>query len=312
MKRPKNFFQIGLRGLAMGVAEVIPGVSGGTIALITGIYERLLLSIRAFGPIAFKAYRDKGVRGAWEAVNGPFLLALVSGMALGLGSGVFGVTHILEHYPPLLWSFFFGLIIASSIYLGKSVKWNARTVVALLAGAGIAFWVTVVSPAQGSESLLFLFFSGMIAICAMLMPGISGSFVLLLLGMYTLVISSLKGLLETWEWSYFQIIAIFGAGCLVGMAGFSRLLTWLLRKYHHPTLAVLTGFLLGSLNKIWPWRNVLEYRQNSKGEMVPFREANVMPGQYEGDALVWGSLLLVVVGFFAVFAIERWGREKEA
>ena len=175
MKRPKNYFQIGLRGLAMGIAEVIPGVSGGTIALITGIYERLLLSIRAFGPIAYKAFRDKGLRGAWSAINGPFLVSLVSGMAVGLGTGVFGISHILEHYPPLLWSFFFGLIVASSIYLGKSVKWNWQTVVALLAGAGIAFWVTVVSPAQGSESLIFIFGSGMLAICAMLMPGIIGT-----------------------------------------------------------------------------------------------------------------------------------------
>ncbi|MBK7407840.1 MAG: DUF368 domain-containing protein [Saprospirales bacterium] len=284
----------------MGIAEVIPGVSGGTIALITGIYERLLQSIRAFGPIAYKAFRSDGLRGAWMAVNGPFLLALMIGMASGLVAGVFGISHILEHYPPVLWAFFFGLIIASSIYLGRSVKWDWKAVVALLAGVGVAFWITVVSPSQGSESLLLVFGSGILAISAMLLPGISGSFVLLLLGMYTLVISSLKGVLETGEWAYLKVILVFGIGCLIGLAGFSRLLTWLFRRYANPTMALLTGFLLGSLNKIWPWRNVLEYRENSKGLPVPFRETNVLPGQYEGDPLIVGAVLLVVVGFFAV------------
>ena len=308
MKQRKNFLGISLRGLAMGIAEVIPGVSGGTIALITGIYERLLQSIRAVGPIAYKAFRSDGLRGAWMAVNGPFLLALMIGMATGLVTGVFGISHILEHYPPVLWAFFFGLIIASSIYLGRSVKWDWKAFVALLAGVGVAFWITVVSPSQGSESLLLVFGSGILAISAMLLPGISGSFVLLLLGMYTLVISSLKGVLETGDWAYLKVIMVFGMGCLIGLAGFSRLLTWLFRRYANPTMALLTGFLIGSLNKIWPWRNVLEYRENSKGITVPFRETNVMPGQYEGDPLIIGAVLLLVVGFLAVFAIERWGR----
>lgn len=310
MNSPRKFLQISLRGLAMGIAEVIPGVSGGTIALITGIYERLLQSIKAFGPIAFKAYRTEGVPGAWRAVNGPFLIALLTGMAAGLVTGVFGITHILEHYPPVLWAFFFGLIIASSIYLGRVVKWSWQAVVALLAGAGIAFWVTIVSPSQGSESLLMVFGSGILAISAMLLPGISGSFVLLLLGMYTFVISSLKGLLETWAWSNFQVIVVFAAGCLVGMAGFSRVLTWLLGRYSNPTLALLTGFLIGSLNKIWPWRNVIQYRENSKGHLVPFREENVFPQHYEGDPLLWISILLMVLGFIAVFAIGWMGKKR--
>ena len=314
MNKRKSFIGIGLRGLAMGIAEVIPGVSGGTIALITGIYERLLQSIKAFGPIAYKAFRSKGLRGFWSAVNGPFLLALMIGMASGLIAGVFGISHILENYPPILWGFFFGLIISSSIYLGRTVKWDWRAVIALLAGVGIAFWITVVSPSQGSESLLIVFGSGILAISAMLLPGISGSFVLLLLGMYTLIISSFKGLLETGDWAYLKVIVVFAMGCLVGMAGFSRLLTWLLRRYVNPTMALLTGFLVGSLNKIWPWRNVLEYRQNSKGLMVPFRETNVLPGQYEGDPLILAVVILAVIGFFAVFAIERWGRgiDKES
>lgn len=308
MKKSRSFLQIGLRGMAMGIAEVIPGVSGGTIALITGIYERLLQSIKAFGPIAYKAFRSEGLSGAWRAVNGFFLAALLSGMAVGLVAGVFGISHILEHYPPLLWAFFFGLIVASSIFLGKMVNWDWKAVAALLAGVAIAYWVTVVSPAQGSESLIMVLGAGILAICAMLMPGISGSFVLLLLGMYTFVISSVKGLLETWEWSHFQVVAVFATGCIIGMAGFSRVLTWLLKRYHNPTMAMLTGFLIGSLNKIWPWRNVTEFRENSKGEMVPFREVNVFPGNYEGEPLVWASLALLVIGFVAVFAIELWSK----
>lgn len=308
MKRKSNFIGISLRGLAMGIAEIIPGVSGGTIALITGIYEQLLQSIKAFGPIAFKAFRSDGLRGAWKAVDGPFLFALLVGMAAGVVTGVFGISHILENYPPVLWAFFFGLIIASSIYLGRTVKWDWRAVVALVAGALIAFWITVVSPSQGSESLLIVFGAGILAISAMLMPGISGSFILLLLGMYTFVISSLKGVLETGEWVYIKVVVVFAIGCLIGLAGFSRLLTWLFKRYANVTMAVLTGFLLGSLNKIWPWRNVLEYRINSKGVEVPFRETNVLPAQYDGDPLFWAALLAAVFGFIAVFMIERWGR----
>jgi putative membrane protein len=294
MSKRKSFLGIGLRGMAMGVAEIIPGVSGGTIALITGIYERLLQSIRAFGPIAFRAYRSEGLRGAWTAINGPFLIALGLGMAAGLVVGVFGVTHILENYPPVLWAFFFGLIVASVIYLGRMVSWSGVTAAALLAGAAIAYGITVLTPAEGSESLLIVFGSGILAISAMLLPGISGSFVLLLLGMYTFVIGSFKGLLETGSWDHLKVISVFALGCVAGVASFSRLLTWLLHKYTQPTLALLTGFLVGSLNKIWPWQN---------------ETVNVLPGKYEGDSLLIACLAAFVIGFFAVFAVERFGRK---
>lgn len=294
MSKGKNFLGIGLRGMAMGVAEVIPGVSGGTIALITGIYERLLQSIRAFGPVAYRAYRSEGVRGLWTAINGAFLMALGLGMAVGLVVGVFGVTHILENYPPVLWAFFFGLIVASVIYLGRKVSWNGVTAAALLVGAVIAYGVTVLTPSHGSESLLIVFGSGILAISAMLLPGISGSFVLLLLGMYTFVIGSFKGLLETGSWDHIKVIIAFALGCLVGVVSFSRLLTWLLHKYTQPTLALLTGFLIGSLNKIWPWQN---------------EAVNVMPAKYEGESFLIACLVACVIGFFTVFAVERFGRK---
>lgn len=300
--------------MAMGIAEVIPGVSGGTIAFITGIYERLINTIKTIlGPEIFKSLRHDGLLGAWKKADGLFLTMLLGGMVLGIGVGVFGVTHLLENYPELLWAFFFGLIIASALYIGRQVtKWGAVEIAILVLGVAVAYFITVASPAQGSESLVMVFIAGTIAISALILPGISGSFILLLMGMYTLIIPTVKDALKTFNPDSLVILVVFALGCLLGLATFSRVLSWTFKNYHNQTLALLTGFMIGSLNKIWPWRNVLEYRTNSKGEEVPFIEKSVLPSAYDGDPYVLGVIILMLVGFAAVFALEKLGNKENA
>ncbi|MEY4135838.1 MAG: DUF368 domain-containing protein [Saprospiraceae bacterium] len=307
MKKQSENISLFFKGLAMGIAEVIPGVSGGTIAFITNIYERLLASIQSvLGPELLRSWKRGGITAVWAAINGRFLTFLLLGMATGLITGVFGVTHLLEKQPLLIWAFFFGLILASSWFVGKQVKsWNISAISGLIAGTAVALWYTLAAPGQGSEAPWFVFISGVIAISALMLPGISGSFMLVLMGMYTLIIPSLKSVLQNLDAQSLVIVATFAAGCLVGLASFSRVLTWLFRHYHDLTMAVLTGFMIGSLNKIWPWRIVLETRVNSAGEEVPVLERSVLPGDFPGDPqLVW-VLALMLVGMAIVLFLER-------
>lgn len=296
-----------LKGLAMGIAEVIPGVSGGTIAFITNIYERLLSSIKAIlGPELLRSLRKKGLSDAWKTIDGGFLTFLMLGMGTGVVIGVFGITHLLEKQPRLIWGFFFGLILASSWFVGKQVRrWNLPVIAALLIGTGIALWYTLAAPGQGNEALWFVFISGVIAISALMLPGISGSFMLVLMGMYTLIIPSVKSVLLELDPKGLTIVAAFAAGCLLGLATFSRVLTWFFKHYHDLTMAILTGFMIGSLNKIWPWRIVLETRVNSSGEVVPIVERSVLPGNFPGDPQLLWVLLLMAAGFLIVFFLER-------
>lgn len=302
-----------LKGMAMGIAEVIPGVSGGTIAFITGIYEELIDTIKSvLGPDIFKGFKDGGIAGAWKSANGEFVVTLLLGMGIGIVGGVFTVVHLLETHPQLLWSFFFGLILASAIYMARQVQgWRIGEIIALVFGTALAYYITVASPSQGSESLIFVFVSGAIAISALILPGISGSFILLLLGMYTFILPTVKEALKTFDMSALIVVGTFGLGCLFGLATFSRVLSWTFKHYRNITIALLTGFLIGSLNKLWPWRNVLEYRTDSKGETVPFLEKSVMPGQFEGDPQVLISIVLMVIGFVVILGLERLGKQTD-
>ncbi|WP_425421055.1 DUF368 domain-containing protein [Phaeodactylibacter xiamenensis] len=308
-----------LKGMAMGMAEVIPGVSGGTIAFITGIYERLLETIKhILGPEVWRTLGREGLAGAWSKANGTFLLTLLGGMVFGIVVGVFGITHLLENYPIQLWAFFFGLIIASAIYIGRQVGvWKATEVVGLVVGTLVAYIITIASPSEGSTHLGLVFVSGMIAISALILPGISGSFILLLMGMYTIIIPTIKDALKTLAPESLVILGVFGAGCLLGLATFSRVLSWTFKHYHNLTLAVLTGFMLGSLNKIWPWRKAV-LGLTEEGEMVELqpgmvvdkviKEVNLMPGQYAaevGPSFLAGALICMVAGLAIVFALDR-------
>ena len=313
--------QLALKGMAMGIAEVIPGVSGGTIAFITGIYEKLLNSIKAFGPSLIGTFKQEGISGVWKAMNGTFLITLLFGMAMGVVVGVFGVTHLLESYPPAIWAFFFGLIIASAIYIGKQVEqWNWKTVLLLIVGAVVAYGITIVTPAEGSTNLVFVFLCGMVAISALILPGISGSFILLMLGMYTYIVSeTLRGALTTFATDKLITMAVFAMGCLSGLMTISRVLSWTFKHYRSATLAVLTGFMIGSLNKIWPWRNPVEWLRDSAGEIimedgVPKKiliEENVSPAGYDGgDPLILWVVILAIIGFAVVFLLEKVGKKE--
>jgi putative membrane protein len=309
----RNRLLLFLKGAAMGLAEVIPGVSGGTLAFITGIYEELLDTIKnILGPELFKAFREGGIKAVWEKANGPFLAVLLPGMAFGLIMGVFIVTKLLESFPQLLWAFFFGLIVASVWYIGKRVgKWRTPEVIGLIAAAALAFYITIAAPAQGTTSLWFILICGMIAISALILPGISGSFILLLMGMYTVIIPAVKTALTTFDATSLTILIVFAIGALIGLATFSRVLSWAFKHQRSLTMAILTGFMIGSLNKIWPWRNVLEYRTNSSGEQVPFLEKSVLPATYDGEPMVLGVIVLMILGFLVVWLLDRTPLEEQ-
>ncbi len=320
----ENRLGIAFKGMAMGMAEVIPGVSGGTIAFITGIYEKLLNSIKAFGPSLISTFRKDGFAGAWNTINGNFLVFLLGGMVLGIVVGVFGISFLLETYPPAVWAFFFGLIIASAIYVGKQIeKWRWQEVIALIIGTAVAYAITVISPAEGSSSYFFVFISGMIAISALILPGISGSFILLLMGMYSFIITdTLKPALKTLDPDKLVIMFVFALGCLTGLMTVSRLLSWTFKHFRSVTLAILTGFMLGSLNKIWPWRNATKWMTEEggiidslAGGVIPKKilmEQNVLPSGYTaGEPLVLAVVICAILGFAAVFLLERFGSESK-
>ncbi len=308
---------IALKGMGMGMAEVVPGVSGGTIAFVTGIYERLLQSITAVGPGLLPVYRRAGFAGLWTEIQGAFLLNLVVGMALGLGVGVFAITYLIEAYPPVVWAFFFGLILASAWYIGRMVEpWSVMEVVALVVGFGIALAIVMGAPSQGSTSLWFVFVSGAIAISALLLPGVSGSFILLLMGMYSYVVPSVKEVLSG-NLEALPVVGVFALGCLTGLVTFSRVLKYLFEKFPQVTLALLTGFMLGSLYKLWPWRVVTAYATDANGiEIISeegvkkvLTEAPVLPATYamelQEPAYILAALLASVGGVALIYGLSR-------
>ncbi len=322
MNSQGNFLINAFKGMGMGVAEVIPGVSGGTIAFITGIYETLLNSIKAFSPALISDFKTGGIKAVWSKINGNFLVSLMVGMVFGFLVGLFLISYLLENHPVLIWSFFFGLIIASAVYVGKQItKWRAIELIALVLGAIFAYFITIATPASGSENLFYVFICGVIAISALILPGLSGSFMLLLLGMYQFVLhDSLKeGLLENFSTDALLVVGVFGLGCIVGLSTFARILSWTFKNYKNTTLAVLTGFMIGSLNKIWPWRkgvlgmdesgNLVEIVKGIEVDKV-ISEANLLPAQYAlevGTPQVIGAIACMVFGFVLVFAMERVG-----
>lgn len=297
-----------LRGIAMGAADVVPGVSGGTVAFITGIYEELINSIKSINPQAVKVLFQQGFKAAWEHINGNFLVALALGIFTSILSLARVISYCLDQYPLLVWSFFFGLIAASSWHMARQMKqWNAGLVVALLLGAAIAYGIGELKPAAVPAEPLTVFLSGCIAICAMILPGISGSFILVLLGMYGHILTAVKD----FNW---VLLVSFAAGCGCGLLGFSHVLAWLFRRFHEATLALLTGFLLGSLNLVWPWKHTLSYYQNSKGEAVPLAQQNVLPGTYEelsgAAAFTEICVALMVLGVIIVLLLELIGKKS--
>ncbi len=310
----------------MGIAETIPGVSGGTIAFITGIYEELLESIKAFNPSLIGLLKKEGFGAVWTKIHGNFLVFLLFGMVVGIGIGLVAIEHFLVTYPPVVWAFFFGLIIASVIYIGKQIKnWNVGIIIALIIGAAIAFGITQIPIAKTNESLWFVFVCGALAVSALILPGISGSFILLILGMYSYILHDTfkEGLLSNMEFSAFITMAVFGLGMIIGLATISRFLSWALHKHHNVTLSLLTGFMIGALYKLWPWR-VPTIIVNAEDQTVPYtigveidkviKEVNVLPADYHlqlGEpAFIAAVVVSVIVGFSLVMGLEYMSEKK--
>lgn len=313
-----QYLLITAKGLAMGAADVVPGVSGGTIAFISGIYEELIETIHKLNFGFFKVWKQEGFLKAWNHYNLSFLLALVSGIFISIISLAKLILYLLETYPIAVWAFFFGLVIASIVYVGTQIKrWRLIDIIALVLASALSYYITIAEPMGSPDSNWFLFFAGFIAIIAMILPGISGAFILLLLGAYTNVIGIITQLTDgvlTMDTSLlieaFIKLVIFGLGCVTGLKVFSRALNWMFKHQKNATLAVLTGFMVGALNKIWPWKKVLEYRINSAGEEVPFMEQSILPQNFEGEPQVMLAITFAIIGFLTIFLLEQIANKK--
>lgn len=299
-----NFLLV-LRGMAMGAVNVVPGVSGGTIALITGIYEELILSIKSFRASLFTTLYKEGVTAAWKEVNGNFLAAVITGILISIFSLVRVLSWLFEHHAMLVWAFFFGLIVGSAIYIGGKIRrWGCLSVSFLIIGSLMAYYITIATPATSPDRLWFIFLSGSIAFCSLVLPGVSGAFILALLGKYEYMVNAVR------DWNML-VITVFGIGGIAGVIAFANLIGWLLKKHPNATLALLSGFMIGSLNKLWPWKKVLETRLSSAGDEVPFLEQSISPMQYAAiygeDPRVLPVVLLAMAGmtFILVFAFIK-------
>ncbi|HIF9277307.1 TPA: DUF368 domain-containing protein [Photobacterium damselae] len=298
-----------LKGMAMGAADVVPGVSGGTIAFITGIYDTLLESIRRINPKLISVLKEKGLKGAFEHVNGAFLIALFAGILTSIFTLARFITWMLHTHPIPLWSFFFGLIIVSVIHMFKQVdRWALTRFIAVILGAAFAYGITVVNPVSMDPTPVNIVIAGAIAICAMILPGISGSFILLLLGMYAPILGAAKSMDVV-------TLGLFAMGCVVGLLTFSHVLSWILRNFRDIALTFLTGLMIGTLGKIWPWKETLTWRINSHGEQVPLVEQNLSPFNFEHvtgqPALLGYAVVAMILGIAIVWGLEKFAQHGE-
>ncbi|MDX1277980.1 DUF368 domain-containing protein [Oceanihabitans sediminis] len=328
-----DYLIISLKGMAMGAADAVPGVSGGTIAFISGIYEELITTISNVNLSTFKVLKTEGIAAFWKKVNGNFILALLTGIIISFASFMKLAKYLIEEHPILIWSFFFGLIIASIYFVAKQItKWNTGSIAALITGAALAYYITSLPSMASNDSPYFLFFAGAIAICAMILPGISGSFILVILGAYKTLSNAIDSL-------DIKKIIIFALGAVIGLLSFSRVLKWLFKNYHNTTLAVLTGFIFGSLNKIWPWKKTVSVMSDSTGEIISFSkvselgtlsvyqkelqnfesyktvvENSILPNHFSEingqlDAQILYAVLLMIAGFSIIFILEKIGNK---
>ena len=318
----------------MGAADAVPGVSGGTIAFISGIYEELINTISNINLSLLKTLRNDGIASFWKALNGNFLAALLFGIVISFVTFMRLAKYLIEYHPVLIWSYFFGLIIASIYFVGKQIKkWHTGTVSALIIGAAIAFAISLIPSSANNEHPLFLFIAGALAICAMILPGISGSFILVVLGAY-------KTLSDAFHDFDIKRIIIFASGALIGLLSFSHVLKWLFKHFHNITLAVLTGFIFGSLNKVWPWKITETVMDKASGKVIPLSdisdlgnltlyqqkimnfeslkvvtEKSVSAYDYSQlnnniDSQLFLAILLMIAGFLTIFILEKLGNHK--
>lgn len=296
---PKQLLGIYIRGMAMGAADIVPGVSGGTIALIAGIYERLINALSSIGPNLWQIFRQqggiKGLFAVWRAVDATFLLFLLLGIATSFATLAGIIKYLLDHQPLFIWSFFFGLVVATVLILLTEIKrWNIGRVALFFVGLVVAVVISSLPLLAATPSLPYLFMAGAIAICAMILPGISGSFILLLLGAYDTVLEAVHTL-------NFAVIFTVIAGMATGLLLFTRALKWLLSRYYQATLALLTGFIAGSLVKVWPWK------VDALGTLNSSAITNVMPWQYPTGPHWLTTIGLMILGAVLVSLLSWWG-----
>lgn len=291
---------IAFKGMCMGAADVIPGVSGGTIAFIMGIYQELIDSIKSFNGEALKLLFAGKIKELWKHINGTFLISLFVGILISVFSLARIMIYLLEFHPVQLWSFFFGLILASAIYILKGLdKWSFKNIVSLIVGIGVGAFICLASPTQTPDALWFIFLSGAIAICAMILPGISGSFILLLLGKYAYIMDAVTNLNVV-------VLGVFACGAAIGLVSFSHVLSWLLKKFYMQTIALLSGFMIGSLLKVWPWKF------SAAGDDFAYP---VMPGSFGEltgtDPHLASAVIFAVIGVAIVLSIEIFAAKGE-
>lgn len=308
-----------IKGGFMGMAEVIPGVSGGTIAFITGIYERLINAIKEVDLDALKLLGRFKLIDFFKKIDGFFLVNLAIGMFVGIVIGVLGIGHLLENYPAPVWGFFFGLIIASAIYIARKIdKWGIGVIIAGIIGLVFAVSITYLSPTEGSGNLIWVFLCGCIAISALILPGVSGSFILLLLGMYTVVRNAAEAAMTEQEMSSIILLFTFMMGCGIGLLSFARVMSYAFKNYRNVTLGLLTGFMLGSLRKIWPWRNVDTYLDKETSKIVNYSgpvadlpeeiqilsEQLVPPMEYLDQPMTIVTIICMIAGFAVLYGFS--------
>lgn len=292
----KDYAYLVFSGAAMGAADVVPGVSGGTMAFILGVYEELIHSIKSVNLTFLRLCWQRQFRAAWQHVNGSFIVALGGGLGTAVLALARLLSWLLEQYPELLYAFFFGLVVASIVAISAHVHWRPSMYATLVVGTVVAYVVVGLVPLDMPSDPLTLFLSGAIAICAMILPGISGSFILLILGQYATILNAVSSL-------DLRVLVPAAIGMAVGLLSFARLLSWLLKHYHQVTVTLLVGFMVGSLRRIWPFKEALEYMQNRHGEWVPVQEVNILPEW--GSSLAWIALGLAVLGFLLISLLDH-------
>ena len=298
---------LSLKGLCMGSADVIPGVSGGTIALITGIYEDLIRALKSLDSTMVSKLLKFDLKGALMRIHIRFLLALFAGIGAAIISLARLMNFLINHYPVFTWSLFFGLIAASILVVSRQVAyWKLRTGISLAVGIAVAAFIMNLIPLQTPDALWFIFLCGIIAICAMILPGISGAFILLILGKYEFITATLKNpfLLHN-----FIIIIVFCLGCAVGLLSFSRLLNYFLTRFRALTMAFLTGLMVGAMPKIWPWKQILA-TEIIRGKTHVTYGSNIIPAAVNTEVLA--AIGLAIIGFVAVMVIERLARSNDS
>ncbi|MBF0287540.1 MAG: DUF368 domain-containing protein [SAR324 cluster bacterium] len=299
----KEYQMLFLKGFCMGSADIIPGVSGGTIAFITGIYSHWLAAIASINLVFIKRFVSFDWKGALAEVHVRFLCALLLGIGVAILSTARLMHYLITEQPVLTWSLFFGLILASIFVVGKEIDdWKGSSLAFVGVGAVSAYVIVGLIPVTTPETWWFILFSGIIAICAMVLPGISGSFILLILGKYEFITGAIK---NPFNVDNIMVMALFGGGCVVGIIGFSRILKFFLSHYRNATMGILTGFMIGAMRKVWPWKEVLEAKV-IRNKVHVLQEQNIFPAQFDSQVIF--AIALMMVGFAFVMILEKFSQ----